>query len=54
MGQDFPDDDVMEVEPCHAQELAKLEVSAILYAELYVDDSELQELTELALEGWPE
>ncbi|MEZ4865525.1 MAG: hypothetical protein R3C14_29715 [Caldilineaceae bacterium] len=28
--------------------------SANLYAEVYAEDEELQELTEVALEGWPE
>lgn len=54
MEQDFPDDDVVLVELCRAQELAQLEVSAILYAELHEDDPELQELAELTLVGWPE
>ena len=31
-----------------------LEQSAELYAELYEEDTDLQELTEDALEGWPE
>ena len=36
------------------QELQKLEASAAWYAEVYADDPDLQELTELALETWPE
>ncbi len=35
-------------------ELQQLKESAELYAELYEDDAELRELTETALEGWPE
>jgi len=35
-------------------ELESLEESAQLYAETYNQDPELQELTESALEGWPE
>jgi hypothetical protein len=35
-------------------ELEQLKESAALYAELYEDDAELQEITETALEGWPE
>ena len=31
-----------------------LEQSADLYAELYAEDNDLQELTHLAVEGWPE
>jgi hypothetical protein len=31
-----------------------LEKSADLYAEVYVEDSELRELTEMALAEWPE
>lgn len=31
-----------------------LEQSADLYAELYTADSDLQELTDSAVEGWPE
>ena len=31
-----------------------LEASAELYAEIYAEDTELQELTEAALGGWPE
>lgn len=54
MAHGFPDDDVMLVEFGHAQALAQLEVSAVLYVELYEDDPELQELAELALERWPE
>jgi Arc/MetJ-type ribon-helix-helix transcriptional regulator len=32
----------------------RLRESAYLYAETYAEDRELQELTEQALEGWPE
>jgi len=35
-------------------ELQSLEQSATLYAEIYEEDNELQELTEAALEDWPE
>jgi hypothetical protein len=35
-------------------ELRQLKESAELYAELYEDDAELRELTETALEGWPQ
>ncbi|GAB4541827.1 MAG: hypothetical protein Kow0063_33080 [Anaerolineae bacterium] len=35
-------------------ELQQLKESAELYAQLYADDAELQELTETALEEWPE
>ena len=35
-------------------ELQKLKESADLYAELYEEDAELQELTETAINGWPE
>lgn len=35
-------------------ESQRLKESAALYAELYEEDSELQELTEAAVEGWPE
>jgi hypothetical protein len=35
-------------------ETQHLKESATLYAELYESDSELQELTETALDGWPE
>lgn len=28
--------------------------SALLYAEVYQEDAELQELTDIAIEGWPE
>ncbi len=31
-----------------------LEESARLYAEIYEEDAELQELTEAAIEDWPE
>lgn len=31
-----------------------LKQSANLYAELYEEDTELQELTQTALDGWPE
>lgn len=38
------------------QELERRQLieSADLYAEIYADDEELKELTEAALEGWPE
>ena len=32
----------------------RLRESAELYAEVYAEDADLQELTEQALEGWPE
>lgn len=35
-------------------ELQSLQQSATLYAELYAQDEELHELTETALQGWPE
>ena len=35
-------------------ELQNLAESADLYAEIYDDDVELQELTEIAVSGWPE
>ena len=35
-------------------EVANLVESAKLYAEIYENDSELQELTESAIVGWPE
>lgn len=35
-------------------ELQQLKESAELYAGLYADDAELQEMTETALEEWPE
>jgi len=35
-------------------ELKSLRQSADLYAEIYEKDSGLQELTEIAIEGWPE
>jgi hypothetical protein len=35
-------------------EKEKLKESASLYAEIYVQDQELKELTDSALEGWPE
>ena len=35
-------------------DLRSLKQSADLYAEIYADDPELQELTETALSGWPE
>lgn len=35
-------------------ELQSLKQSASLYAELYDEDAELQELAEIAVEGWPE
>jgi hypothetical protein len=37
-----------------ALEKEKLKESASLYAEIYVQDQELKELTDSALEGWPE
>lgn len=35
-------------------EMQSLRQSANLYAEVYEEDSELQELTETAIAGWPE
>jgi len=35
-------------------DLQSLKQSADLYAEIYADDPELQELTERAIPGWPE
>ena len=35
-------------------ESQRLKESAALYAELYEEDSELQALTETAVDGWPE
>ena len=35
-------------------ELQNLKQSANLYAEVYEEDTELQELTEVAVTGWPE
>lgn len=35
-------------------ELQSLKESADLYAEIYAEDAELQELTEAALVEWPE
>jgi len=35
-------------------ELQSLKQSADLYAEIYEEDAELQELTEVAAAGWPE
>ena len=35
-------------------EMEKLKRSAELYAEIYNDDSDLQNLTNSALSGWPE
>lgn len=35
-------------------ELQSLKQSANLYTEIYEEDCELQELTEVAVEGWPE
>lgn len=35
-------------------ELQNLKQSAALYAEVYEEDDELRELTEAALEGWPD
>ena len=35
-------------------ELQSLKQSANLYAEIYEEDSDLQELTEAAVTGWPE
>ncbi len=37
---------------CDELEVQRLKESAALYAELYEDDVELQELTETALTGW--
>lgn len=38
------------------QELERQQLieSATLYAEVYAEDEELQQLTEVAIEGWPE
>ncbi len=36
------------------KERVLLEQSANLYASLYEEDADLQELTDVALEGWPE
>jgi Arc/MetJ-type ribon-helix-helix transcriptional regulator len=36
---------------CEAQ---KLRQSAELYAEIYDEDSELREMTDMAVHGWPE
>ncbi|WP_446007901.1 hypothetical protein [Candidatus Electrothrix sp.] len=36
-----------------AVELKELKKSADLYAEVYSEDEDLQELTEVALPGWP-
>ncbi len=35
-------------------ELKELKESAALYAEVYKDDAELQDLTASAISGWPE
>ncbi len=35
-------------------ELEQLKQSADLYAEVYSEDNDLKELTETALDGWPE
>ncbi len=35
-------------------EQQQLQVSADLYAEVYTEEPDLQELTEVALTGWPE
>ncbi len=35
-------------------ELMRLKRSADLYAEIYEEDSEMRELTESAIHGWPE
>ncbi len=35
-------------------ELERLKQSADLYSEIYFEDDELKEITEEALEGWPE
>jgi hypothetical protein len=35
-------------------ELQSLKQSANLYAEVYEEDAELQDLTEVAVAGWPE
>ena len=39
---------------CQDLEAQRLAESAILYAELYDEDPALQELTKLAVVGWPE
>lgn len=38
----------------HELEQQQLQVSANLYAEVYAEETDLQELTESALTGWPE
>jgi len=38
----------------NAMELKELKKSADLYAEVYSEDEDLQELTKAALSGWPE
>jgi hypothetical protein len=54
----FKDKSTMVREALHRfkQELERqqLEQSAELYAETYVNDGELRELTEQAITGWPE
>ena len=37
-----------------AYDLQSLQASATLYAEIYAEDKDLQELTEVALAEWPE
>jgi hypothetical protein len=38
----------------HEYERRQLEESAALYAEVYAEDTDVQELTNSALGGWPE
>ena len=38
----------------HELEIESLKQSAELYAKIYDEDSELRELTEMAVMGWPE
>ena len=35
-------------------ETERLKISADLYSRIYIDDNELNELTETAIDGWPE
>jgi hypothetical protein len=35
-------------------EIEQMEKSADLYAEIYYEDKDLQELTDSAIHGWPE
>jgi hypothetical protein len=38
----------------HEIEQRQLRESAALYAEVYAEDAELRELTDIAISGWPE